>query len=118
MQLIGFLVRLLRRLKLVILRPFAVLCLLIASVALASDVTRTAGGSGIGLTPVATHWKALSPQSLANAQAAVQRTTHKVVWTGVIAPVLQVPSWILFGSLGACAAIMSRRRREVNIYAN
>jgi hypothetical protein len=118
MRFIGFLLRLFRRLKLVILRPIAVVCLLIASLALASDITRTAGGSGLGLTPVATHWKALSPQSMASAQASVQRTTHRVVWSGFIAPVLQIPSWILFGSLGACAAIMSRRRREVNIYAN
>jgi hypothetical protein len=112
--------RMLRRLSVAILRPFAVICLLVATLALASDLTRTSGSGGMGLamTPVGVHWKSLSPQTLANAQASVQRTTHPLVWSAAIAPLLQTPSWLLFGGIGIVTAFASRRRRVVNVYAN
>jgi hypothetical protein len=112
--------RALRRVSVAILRPFAVICLLVATLALAADLTRASGAGGLGLamTPVAAHWKSLSPQSLASVQASVQRTTHPLVWSAVISPLLQSPSWIVFGILGIIAAIASRRRRVVNVYAN
>jgi hypothetical protein len=108
------------RVGVAVLRPFAVICLLIAALALASDMSRTSNGgvSGIARTPVAAHWKMIAPQSLANAQVAIQRMSHPLVWTGVVAPVLQLPTWLLFGGLGAGAALISRRRREVNVFVN
>jgi hypothetical protein len=118
--LITILGRVMRRISVAILRPLAVVCLLVATLALASDMTRTsgAGGLGIAMTPVAVHWKSLSPQSLANVQASVQRASHPLVWSAAIAPLLQTPSWLLFGVLGVAAAVTSRRRRVVNVYAN
>lgn len=109
-----------RRVSVAILRPFAVVCLLVATLALASDLTRTSGGGGIGvaMTPVAVHWKSLAPQSLANVQASVQRLSHPLVWSAALLPALQTPSWLLFGAIGTLAAITSRRRRVVNVYAN
>lgn len=120
MRPVSFIGRIVRRVSVAILRPFAFVCLLVATLALASDLTRTSGSGGIGvaMTPFAVHWKSLAPQSLANVQASVQRLSHPLVWTAVISPVLQTPSWLLFGAIGTLAAITSRRRRVVNVYAN
>jgi hypothetical protein len=124
MQIVNNVVRFFRRILRILLRPVAVLCLLIATIALASDMTKSSsapaasGEFGLRLTPIAEHWRALAPQSLAALQATVQRTSHKLVWTGVIAPTLQVPTWILFGATGLLAAFATRKRREVNIYSN
>jgi hypothetical protein len=117
-QLLSLIGRLFRQALRLFLRPFAVICLLIATVALASDMTKTTTTSGLRMTPVSEHWRSLAPQSLANTQAFIQRTTHKLVWTTAISPLLQVPTWLFFGAAGALAAVATRRRREVNIYAN
>jgi hypothetical protein len=118
MQIVNNMVRFFRRVLRIILRPVAVLCLLVATVAFASDITKSSSTLGWHLTPIADHWRALSPQSLTTLQATVQRTTHKLVWTGMIAPALLVPTCIFFGATGCLAAFATRRRREVNIYSN
>jgi hypothetical protein len=117
-HIIGWIARFFRQALRLFLRPLAVICLLIASIALASDLTKTTTSSGLRMTPAAEHWRSLAPQSLANTQAFVQRTTHKLVWTAAVSPVLHVPTWLFFGVAGVLAAVITRRRREVNIYAN
>jgi hypothetical protein len=117
-QILRWAVRLLRQTLRIFLRPLAIVCLLIASVALASDMTKTATSSGVRLTPVEDHWRALAPQSLANAQGFIQRSTHKLVWSAAVSPLLQVPTWVFFGAVGLLAVLVTRRRREVNIYVN
>jgi hypothetical protein len=104
----------------IVLRFIAGLALLIAVIALVFDSTRMlpGGGSGIGVTSLGEHWGKLAPSTLKSAQTAVQRYSHPLVWDALIGTVLRLPTWIVFGLVGALFAYAGRRRRRVNIYAN
>lgn len=102
----------------VLLRVLAGALLLIAALALVSDVTRSLNSHASVVTSVATHWRAISPQSLANAQGAVKGHLHPLVWDPLIWRLLLLPTWFLFGALGGLVALLGRRRRRVNIFIN
>lgn len=101
-----------------LVRFFAGLALLVAILALTSDVTRAMNGAGVAATSLATHWKALSPLGLASAQQAISRAAHPMVWDQILARLLALPSFLVFGSIGLTLAWFGRRRRRVNIFAN
>ena len=102
----------------VLLRLFAGAFLLLASLALISDVTRSLNTRTTAVTSVAAHWRALSPQSLASAQTLVKTRAHPLVWDPVIWRILLLPAWFLFGALGLGLALLGRRRRRANIFIN
>jgi hypothetical protein len=102
-----------------LLRFLAGVFLLVAVMAAVNDVTRSIA-VGARVSPVSTqeHWTRLAPVTLATARNAVQRKTHPLVWDPVLVSILQLPTWGLFGLVGALLAYGGRRRREVNIFAN
>lgn len=102
-----------------LLRLLAGAFLLVAVIAAVNDVTRSMA-AGERVPPVTTHehWSRLAPVTLATARGAVQRKTHPMVWDPVLVSILQLPTWGLFGLVGALLAYAGRRRREVNIFAN
>ncbi len=102
----------------VLVRLLAGLLLLVALIALTSDVTRALQGAGVSATSVAAHWKSLSPLGLAAAQIAIAKASHALVWDQIVARVIALPAWLLFGALGMALAWIGRRRRGVDIFAN
>jgi hypothetical protein len=100
------------------LRFLAGAFLLVATIAGVNDVTRSMAADRTVVISTHEHWSKLAPVTLAAARGAVQRHTHPLVWDYGVAPPLQLPAWGLFGLLGLLCAYASRRRREVNIFAN
>ena len=100
------------------LRFLAGLFLLLAVIFAVDDVTHALSGRTTGGTTVYEAWSSVSPVSLKAAQGGVERHVHPFVWQWGALPLLQLPAWTLFGTLGLVLAYAGRRRRHVNIYAN
>jgi hypothetical protein len=101
------------------LRFLGFLCVLVATIALVSDVTLSGTRNRPALlTPASVHWSDLSPGTLVAAQKAVRSATHPLVWDVVARPVLGLPSAVLFAGLGGLLFFIGRRRRRVVLYTN
>lgn len=103
-----------------VLRFVAALLLLVAVVALVSDLTRLQTGATRGFEPttIAKQWQDMAPASLQAAKAVVSRGTHPLVWTWGVARIINAPLFALFGALGVLAGWLGRRRRTIEIYVN
>jgi hypothetical protein len=101
------------------LRFLGFLCFIIATIALVSDVTvsGTRNRSSL-LTPAATHWKELSPTSIAMAERMVKSGTHPLLWDVVARPILGLSSTVLFAGAGVMLCYLGRRRRRVTLFTN
>ncbi len=102
------------------LRFLASVLLLVAIIAAIYDGTRALESKGgqIVMTSLGEQWSKVAPVSHKNAQAAVRRYTHPLVWDGLVQRLLLLPTWVVFASLGLVAAYAGRRRRRVNVFAN
>src|SRR6476660_2465289 len=102
------------------LRFLASVLLLIAVIAAIYDGTRAldSKGGAITMTSLDEQWLKIAPVSHKNAQSAVRRYSHPLIWDGLIQRLLSLPTWAAFGSLGLLAAYAGRRRRRINVYAN
>jgi hypothetical protein len=102
-----------------VLRFLSALFLLVATVALVADATPPlAGTAPFAATPLVEHWKEIAPGSLEAAKAAIEGSSAPWAWEDLIAPVVGVPTFVLFGVLGLACGYGGRRRRRVNIYVN
>jgi hypothetical protein len=101
-----------------LLRFLAGFLLIVAVIFGVSDATRLSEDPQSQAVTMLQTWQAVSATSLTNAQAAVQRYAHPVVWQWGVLKVLQLPAWGLFGFVGLVLAYLGRRRRRVNVYAN
>ncbi len=102
-----------------VFRFLASLFLLIAVVALVADATPgTHEGNKFVATSLAKHWVDLAPSTLESTKAGVARHTFPWVWDSVIAPILAVPTFVLFGLLALLTGYLGRRRHRVDIYIN
>ncbi len=100
------------------MRVLAYPLLLLAAVALITDVTRTASGDGgLVVTSLAEHWRAIAPAAFEAARAAVTRAGGWM-WDPMILSVLRMPGWLALGGLGVLLGYVGRRRRTVNVFAN
>ena len=102
------------------LRFLAGVLLLIAVIAAIYDGTRAVErkGAEFTVTSLDEQWLKLAPVSHKNAQNAVRRYSHPLVWDVLIQRLLMVPTWAAFGTLGLLAAYVGRRRRRINVFAN
>jgi hypothetical protein len=102
----------------IVFRAFSWLLLLAAAIFLTTDLTRVWTGSDTGMVSTLTHWKETSPATLSATAAFVQSKLHPIVWTGVIARLLALPTWSLLGATGIIFALIARRKHRINIFAN
>jgi hypothetical protein len=101
------------------MRAMAYPLLLLAAVALITDVTRTTSGdAGLVVTSLAEHWRAIAPGTFDAARAAVTRRAGGWMWDPVILGMLRLPAWLMLGGLGLGLGYAGRRRRTVNVFAN
>lgn len=103
-----------------VLRFISSLLLLVAVVALVSDLTHMQTGATRGFQPttIARQWQEFAPASQQSAKALVGRATHPRVWSWGVAPVIRTPVFALFGFLALVVGYLGRRRRSIEIYTN
>ena len=102
-----------------VLRFLASLFLLAAVIAFAADVTQGLNGpGGFKASSFAQHWEQLSPKTLSSTKEVMSASRVSGLWTFGIAPIITLPSFVLFGLLAALAGYAGRRRRRVEIYIN
>jgi hypothetical protein len=101
-----------------VFRFLAAVFLLAATIALVSDATPAVYGAGeFTATSLAGHWADMAPSSLEAAKKAVTGFAP-VLWSGVVGPVLALPTFVLFGLLALGSGFLGRRRRAVRIFVN
>jgi hypothetical protein len=101
-----------------LLRALAWIFLLAAVIALVNDLTR-ANATGLFVqTSLMAYWKTLAPQSLAAFAGFVQRVLSPRLWDPVLVRVLVLPAWMALCAAGLLCALLGRRKRRVNIFAN
>ena len=101
------------------LRFLSFVFILIATIAFVADATPAFDGFGpFKPTVFVEHWGALAPKSVAAAERAVSNATHPLVWKFAIAPIINLPTYFLFGALGLLAAFTGQRREQLNIFTN
>lgn len=102
-----------------VLRFVATLCLLVAVIALISDMTPAWSGSGkVTLSALEAHWKQVTPATFQSLEQSISGGRGGWLWSYIIAPLISVPTCILFAVLAALAGYAGRRRTRVKIYAN
>lgn len=101
------------------LRFLAALFLLIATLALVTDVTPWLQGSGpFTAAACLDHWDMISPASREAAERAFAESSTPWLWTWILSPVLSLPTFVLFGVLGVLSGYAGRHRHRINIYQN
>ena len=102
----------------VVFRFLAALFLLVATIALVFDATPPVYGAGsFEATALSAHWQDLAPNSFEAAQTAVSRVTPWI-WDGLIAPLIDLPTFVIFGALALLSGYAGRRRRTVRVFVN
>ena len=93
--------------------------LIVAIVVLVNDVTRGfQGGGALRVSSLGKTWYALSPGTLNQLQAGIERHVHTALWDPLMLTVLKLPAFAVFLALGAAIYALGLRRAGTNIYAN
>jgi hypothetical protein len=100
-------------------RALSGICLVVAAVALASDVGPVTSRAGVTMetTTVLKHWQSLAAPSLDVAKQFVATRMKPWIWDLVSAP-LRLPSFVFFSLLALVFGYLGRHRRRVEIFAN
>jgi hypothetical protein len=102
-----------------LLRVLGVISLLVASIALVADGTKTlASKGGMVTTPMAQQWAELSPDSLAATQNSVEGSSFPWLWDPVLVGLMQAPTWAVFGLLGIALYWIGRKKQRLEVYIN
>jgi hypothetical protein len=100
-------------------RVIGVWLLLVAMIALVVDGTKSLGNGGrIVVTPLAAQWQSLSPSSYQAARKAVDGALGAGVWSHSLVPVLDLPTWAIFGLLGLLFYWLGQKRRRIEVFIN
>ncbi len=100
-------------------RALAGICLIVAAVALASDMGPGSLSRQRSFEPTAVieNWHQLAPASLETVQSFLVNRTRPWIWNAFSAP-LRLPSFVFFTVLGLLFGYLGRHRQRVNIFAN
>jgi hypothetical protein len=100
-------------------RFLAALLALIALLAFVSDVTPALnGGRAFHPSSLAEHWTTLIPASFEGAKRAVTATPAGFLWDSVVAPFLNLSTFIVLSVMSLLFGYLGRRRRRIKIFAN
>jgi hypothetical protein len=99
-----------------VLRTLGLIMLVGAFFAIIIDGTRSIGDSTIYISKFSETWAAIHQQSLMAAQAAVEKSAPWL-WSTVIFPVIQQPTWLVLGTLGFVLILLGRRKKPLIGYA-
>jgi len=102
-----------------LLRLLGVWLLLLAMVAAVVDATKSlAGGGAWVVTPMGEQWRALSPETLRDAKAAIETHAGPFLWDPVMTTILDAPTWVVFGILGVLLYWLGQKRKPVEVFIN
>ncbi len=88
-------------------------------VALVVDATKSLGADNkLVITPLATEWQQLWPQSFASVQQYVTEKAGANFWDQILLPFLHLPAWIIFGVLGVLLYWAGQKRRAEEVFIN
>ena len=77
------------------------------------DGTKSIAGNGISFTRLGQTWYDLNPNSLQLLQPAIERHVAVWLWNPVIQTVLEQPTWLVLGVLGAVLILLGRKKRPM-----
>ena len=80
-------------------RLLAMIALAIAVIMAVLDATRTVAASQLVMTPLASSWLAVSPETLNAVQEFVRTKIHPLVWDPIVTGILDQPGFAVFGVL-------------------
>lgn len=95
-----------------LLRSLGLLIFAAAFIALIADGVKSLAADAVVTTSLGETWASLSPQSLAAAEAMVERRAGPHLWDPVITTALTWPSFALGGAVGLVLMIAGSRRRR------
>jgi hypothetical protein len=98
-------------------RFLGLLILASAFVALVYDGTNSIAAKDIVVTPLGKVWQNFNQNSLLLLQPAVERHVAPWVWQILIQPVLERPTWLVLGILGAILILLGRKKKPLIGYA-
>lgn len=102
-----------------VFRFLAAVFLLVAVIALVTDLTGPiSAGQPFSATTLDGQWKEMAPATLRSTREAIVHAGGPWLWDGIIAPVLSVPTFLMFGLFALWCGYAGRRRHKVNIFVN
>ena len=96
-----------------VLRYLGLWILAAAFVWIVIDGTKSIAGNGISFTQLGQTWYDLNPNSLQLLQPAIERHVAVWLWNPVIQTVLEQPTWLVLGVLGAVLILLGRKKRPM-----
>ena len=93
-------------------RLLATLALAVAVIMAVLDATRTIAAEQLVLTPLATSWMTVSPDTLETVRSFVQDRLHPLFWDPVLVELLSLPGFIVFAALAFLLHAIGRRPRR------
>jgi hypothetical protein len=100
-----------------LLRFIGLLVLAVAFVALIRDGTRTIAGNTVAVTKLGKDWYDIHPNSLLLLQPAIERHVAEWLWNPVTQTILEQPTWLVFGVIGALLVLLGRKKKPLIGYA-
>ena len=96
-----------------LLRFLGLWILAAAFVALVIDGTRSIAANAPQITKLGKTWYDISPNSLVLLQPAVERHVGRWLWNPVIQTILERPTWLVLGVLGAILIVLGRKKKKL-----
>jgi hypothetical protein len=93
-------------------RLLAMLALAVAVIMAVLDATRTIAAEQLVLTPLATSWITVSPDTLEATRDFVQNRMHALFWDPVLVRILNLPGFIVFAALAFLFHAIGRKPRR------
>jgi hypothetical protein len=90
-------------------RAFGSTSLAAALVVLNYDCAKTLDARALHITKLGEAWHAVSPDSLLLLQPAIERHVAVWLWDPVVQTILEQPTWLTLGVLGAILMVVGRR---------
>jgi hypothetical protein len=81
------------------------------------DGTRSIAGNAVLVTKLGQTWTDIHTDSLQLLQARIERHAAPWLWQLVMQPILEQPTWLVLGILGALLIIIGRKKKPLIGYA-
>jgi hypothetical protein len=100
-----------------LLRLLGVIFLAAGFILLMYDGAKSIADSRLYIYKLGQLWTDIHVASLQSAQAKVQASLPAMAWDPVITTILDQPSWLIFGLVGAVLILLGRKRKPLIGYA-
>lgn len=94
-------------------RLLAMLALAVAVIMAVLDATRTIAAEQLVLTPLATSWMAVWPDTLEATRDFAQNRIHPLLWDPVLVRIVSLPGFVVFAALAFLLHAIGRKPRRI-----